>query len=673
MKKLLLVSTVLLTGAFLVNAQDQKRVTLKPSLANKVAPVYKKHTDDCPVVNNNATSTEKESTIVPAVNNQMYTPLTVGVTYYDLQSNAAVPRRIINYGDGTLSFIWTYSNYSNQNTAHAGWPDRGTGYNYWNGTALKFPAGPTARLEGMRTGFPGIGILGNGSEVVMAHIGASPYGLQLGTNPSKGGTFGTFMASGATLAASSVPGFEGLAGAATTMTDWCRLATGGSDGNTIHSISNYNAAAPAVDIKGIKSPMVYSRSTDGGASWDLKSIMLPGYDSTRTITGGGDDYAVDANGTTAAIMLGGVGNDLTLWKSTDNGTTFLRTIIDSLPHPLVKNPSYTFTNDTLWSNDENMSVVVSSTGKVHVAYTKERVLEAGDSLTGIFTGDMSLNYWNDSTKQTVNVPVLLADVDAVANGGNGNGIYEVALNTTYLNTTTAPYGAEYGNSALLSKPSMAVDGKNIFIVFSLPEDADSTLTSVATDPQYETSFRDVWVIASQDGGATWGHAQNITCVAGGGQENAFASLAKLVDTDLHILYQNDLIPGTALVNGGTAYVNDNINYMKYVKVSKAQVLAGTASCNANGINEINTVFSIANAYPNPTTGATTIEVDLKQNSNLAIEVSNMIGQIVYTTSENNLSVGTHKFTVDASKLNTGVYFYTVKSKDFQITKKLIRE
>ena len=67
------------------------------------------------------------------------------------------------------------------------------------------------------------------------------------------------------------------------------------------------------------------------------------------------------------------------------------------------------------------------------------------------------------------------------------------------------------------------------------------------------------------------------------------------------------------------------------------------------------------------------EVDLKQNSNLAIEVTNMIGQNVYSTSESNLSVGTHKFTVDASKLNPGVYFYTIKSKDFQITKKLIRE
>ena len=51
----------------------------------------------------------------------------------------------------------------------------------------------------------------------------------------------------------------------------------------------------------------------------------------------------------------------------------------------------------------------------------------------------------------------------------------------------------------------------------------------------------------------------------------------------------------------------------------------------------------------------------------------MIGQTVYTTSATNLSTGTHKFSVDASKFNTGVYFYTIKSKDFQITKKLIRE
>jgi hypothetical protein len=92
------------------------------------------------------------------------------------------------------------------------------------------------------------------------------------------------------------------------------------------------------------------------------------------------------------------------------------------------------------------------------------------------------------------------------------------------------------------------------------------------------------------------------------------------------------------------------------------------------VNEIdNTIFSIGDAYPNPTTGLTTIDLNLKQNSNLSIEVVNMIGQTVYSTAANNLSTGMHKFTVDASKWNSGVYFYTVKSKDFQVTKKLIRE
>ncbi|MBI4945731.1 MAG: T9SS type A sorting domain-containing protein [Bacteroidetes bacterium] len=643
MKKLLLIITVLLTGAFIVNAQNQN----------------------------------------PAVD----TMLTVGYTYYDLQTNASMPRRIINHPDGTVSFVWTYSN-----NATTGWPNRGTGYNYWNGTALKYPSGPIARIEGARTGWPNLGVLRGGNaqhEVVVAHTRTEPpnqyYDYYTSTNTTKGSASWTSLIAGATLQASSVPGFRGTNGG-TSATLWGRIAIGGADTNTIHLIGAYDPCITkpcptppdGPKIKGILAPQVYSRSTDGGASWDLQSILLPDYDSTRTLGGNNDTYDIDARGATAAIVSGGLGEDITLWKSTNNGSTWIRTFIDSSFFA----PSFDSTSialDSMKTNDGSVSVVVDTNNTVHVAYATLQLLKnATNDTTWVTFGDHGLVYWNDVIKQKVDVPILENEIDAVANGGNGNGLYEVARYTTsYRNTP--PYGARYGTGALLSKPSIAVDGNNIFIVFSLPGDADSTLTSTSTDPNFATSYRDIWVIASTDGGLTWGPVQNITCAAlAGGEENAFASLAKLVDTDLHILYQMDYRPGTCLTNTNSTYSNNDRNEMRYIKVNKAAVLAGTATCNGfsaygAGIAEQSTqVFNVANNYPNPTSGLTNFDVSMKQNANIVLSLYNSLGQQI-STADYNLSIGKHTLTANAGGFSSGLYFYTIKSGNDFIGGKFIKE
>jgi len=99
----------------------------------------------------------------------------------------------------------------------------------------------------------------------------------------------------------------------------------------------------------------------------------------------------------------------------------------------------------------------------------------------------------------------------------------------------------------------------------------------------------------------------------------------------------------------------------------------TAAAVNSAVNEItNNVFSISNAYPNPSSGISTFEITMKKSDNIAVEVSNMLGQVIYTSNAN-LATGTHKFTVDTSKWNAGIYFYTVKSTEFSVTNKLIRE
>ncbi len=92
-----------------------------------------------------------------------------------------------------------------------------------------------------------------------------------------------------------------------------------------------------------------------------------------------------------------------------------------------------------------------------------------------------------------------------------------------------------------------------------------------------------------------------------------------------------------------------------------------------GVSEAeNTVFTVSNAYPNPTTGVSTLDITMKQPGKITIEVSNVLGQTVRSTQES-LTTGTHAVTLDAGKWNSGIYFYTIKSKEFTTTGILVKE
>jgi len=86
----------------------------------------------------------------------------VGTTTYDLQSNATVMDRILHHHDGTISVAWTRSTEFN-----ISWTDRGTGYNFYDGTA--WGSQPSSRLETSRCGWPSMLATNSGREISIAH------------------------------------------------------------------------------------------------------------------------------------------------------------------------------------------------------------------------------------------------------------------------------------------------------------------------------------------------------------------------------------------------------------------------------------------------------------------------------------------------------------------------
>ncbi len=76
-------------------------------------------------------------------------------------------------------------------------------------------------------------------------------------------------------------------------------------------------------------------------------------------------------------------------------------------------------------------------------------------------------------------------------------------------------------------------------------------------------------------------------------------------------------------------------------------------------------------YPNPFNPATTINFNLAKDSKVSLVVYDVMGREVANLVNGNMVRGSHKVTFDASRLVSGVYYYTLKAGEMSQTKKMM--
>ncbi len=82
-------------------------------------------------------------------------------------------------------------------------------------------------------------------------------------------------------------------------------------------------------------------------------------------------------------------------------------------------------------------------------------------------------------------------------------------------------------------------------------------------------------------------------------------------------------------------------------------------------------YSLSQNYPNPFNPSTTIRFAIPKTSNVNLTVYNVLGQRIETLANKVLSAGTYNVMFDASKFSSGIYFYTLKTGNYLMTKKMI--
>lgn len=620
---------------------------LRPEVRNAavVAPVRKTHNDR--VIN--LQSVPNPTVAAPGSGRTGNSEVLIGKTTYDLQTNSAMPRRIVNYG-GKVSAIWTLSTEEEDE-----YPDRGIGYNHFDGNSwINLPAyiniRNNNRIETVRTGFGSIGAI-NGREVVIAHDAETLY---MSTNDEVGS--------------------QNWAGKQLTFprSVWSRMA---SNGDNIHVIAyvDTNVWMGETLFEGMSTNLLYSRSTDGGSSWDIRLKQLPGFDSTRYKYVNGDCYSIDVKGDNIAVAYGSELGSIIVAMSDDNGDNWTYRVVKEFPYS-PWDDQYTITNgvqDTINSTDGSIAVHIGNDGKVHVFYGAMRVTKGLDLEPGYYTyfpAHAGIYYWNDSFEEEQEPELIGGYVDEDNDGAIDimvrYGSYTKSGDQYVFAGNDGPF--PYSGIGGTTTPTVGEDADgNLYMVYQAYKEGEEYFHLANYDSRYGPSFRHLFLMRSYDGGATWADPVDITDGVDRGfdpyVEFAFPSIARFVDDKIHLVYMCDDFPGNVI---GT----DNLNYHP---ITENQIVYQSLPRNTGtGVNKV-TESVKAELNPNPANEFANLNFSTKQTGTARISVTNLLGQEVFNSGNQTVTAGSHQVQLDTRNLIPGIYLVNLQIGNTTKTTKLV--
>jgi hypothetical protein len=612
------VSAISQKPAFMHKRMDQKAPYVKTNIADQVPAVQPAN----PYVSNRSVLADD--------------PITC-MTKYDLQSNGSSgQQRIYMWPDGK---ICTGATWSQQET---GYTDRGTGYNFFDGTAW-MPM-PTARQESLRTGWPSLQPLGATGECLMAHQSATTPLIFL-----KRATRGT---------GAWTESFLPIPAPAVGML-WPRMVTNGPDHNYIHVIALTSPTGNGgVVYNGMDGALLYTKSMDAGATWS-NWIQLDGMTSAEFINISADQYSwAQPMGDIIAFTVGDSWQDQILMKSLDNGTTWTKTVIWPCP--------YTFWTggDSVaryYCPDGTSSIALDQQGMAHITFGLQQ--GSGDVAGGKYWVPYTdgLIYWNEYMSPFPEVldPQTLYD----------NGNYIGWVKDTMVFYPTDQLLAHYYCS-MTSNSGMVIDENNdMFVIWS------GVTPLLDPDNYYLRHIYNRTAKIHPDHSVTW--QDSLTDVTSdflqyNWTECYFPDVAANSDDRIHILFMADDLAGSyvkgATIAGYSGQTSVSENNMIVISPLKTDLYVGTGDK-----KDAKPSFAVAQNYPNPVTGLTNVNFNIQKPGNAILEVTNLMGQKLLSMEKANLSAGTYRFVIDGSQLAAGIYFYTVKFNNESITNKMVVE
>ncbi len=572
-----------------------------------------------------------------------------GITRWDAQWYGCSSRRIYANTAGEPVANWLFS------LQETGYTDRGTGHNVRSGGV--WPE-VTQRVEAVRTGFPSATILGDGTEVIISHnTSVTPFKLWM-ARKAPGATTWTESA------LPNPPGIRML---------WPKIAVGGPDNQTLHVIG---ITAPVGGTTfgevyhGLNGHILYYRSTDGGLTWDQQNVIIPGLDSSRYVGFGADSYTIDASGDGVAIAVFPNWNDVRVYKSVDNGSSWSDVQVLDFPDAVenyqpVPGNMYTVDDiplDTLApeplairTHDGFGAVLIDQNQEVHVWFGRMYVTDLSftDSVSSYYPTTNGLYYWKES---------FGADNPQIITGAfdyDGDG---------QLGIASIDEVASYNGANLSSFPTVGTDDDgNIYLVYA----ALNELYRTGSGADKDQFYRHLYAMKSTDNGDSWGDALELTAEPyvipdlSPFIECAYPTVPRHIGDQLWVLYQQDYLPGTNVLNANHPSEENSMTFVSIDKQDIAQAVVGTFEQ-----PKADPTF-VLHLLPNPATTTARLSVQLTGTAPARVEVFDLLGRSVQAIDLGTVA-GRQSVELGVQRLAAGVYWVRVtEGARFGVTKLVV--
>ena len=261
-----------------------------------------------------------------------------------------------------------------------------------------------------------------------------------------------------------------------------------------------------------------------------------------------------------------------------------------------------------------------------------------------------------------------------SNINNGTYLIEVFPNITSYQTSVPTY---FGNTFLwttastISHDCSVNDTANISAIFTLPNSGPGSLGGIIREG--------FGFVARQEGDPIPGLDVKLGKNPGGQimastqtDGNGYYSFGNLALNTEYVIYAD--VPGLGRDSSYTITLdatNPSFDSLNYLVDSTTIYIVPTSSTGINNIaSDVTSHFSI---YPNPFKGNTSIEYNISKESDVTIEVINVLGVKIKSLVNSRQLAGNHKFNLNNQniQLSSGVYFITLNIDGKESTQRIV--
>jgi len=440
-------------------------------------------------------------------------PQTIGTSYYDLQTNNSMMRRVVLDNQDNVHFMWTRRAIPNATSSKLG-------YNMFDANTSSFLPYPVASTDSIKSWWPNIGYTSTGN--LFSVCNHSPTGPSYVTKNPITQTWDKFII-GSVLNTNDafLP----------------RMATTNDD---IHVIISEQG-----NYAGVYGGLKYIRSLDDGTTWEYMGPLEDDYSLTLPKIRA-DTYYIDAKDSVVAVVTGSPNTQIVLYKSIDYGASFNKTIIATNSNPLWEvyyENYFNFSTNTLphLGTNGGVTAIIDHNNLVHVVYPTSIIFSDLDNPSQnqiweyfLFHSN-ALSYWNENldAAEIIGKSIMADD--------NQNGILGSSLN----NGSFSPH-----NFSNINHPSIGIDSDNqIYVAYATlieeawqPETLALCNNTCIEQVQFEAHlYNDIKMLKLANDGSIWEGPVNITNSSE--VDELYPSIQRDIEDEIWLVYQSDSLTG----------------------------------------------------------------------------------------------------------------------------------